>query len=779
MVVSKGKAADQKNTAEKKKSKLRRFTWFTIKLSFLGLLILAFYTLYLDARVVEKFEGQRWKIPVQVYGKVHRFYLDSPINLNHLKRELHLMGYKRVNQVKNPGQFALSKSRIIIFRRAFDFGSGVEYPEKIMIDVNQGKEQQFVSKLYIDEQPVDAVALEPYLIDRIVPESKEDRVLVPLQSVPEKLLDTLLLVEDRDFYFHHGVSPIGIARALYSNIKAGRTVQGGSTLTQQLVKNMYLTRDKTFWRKANEAIMALLLEYRYSKDQLLEAYINEVYLGQHYANGIYGFGLAAEFYFGKNVAQLSNEQMATLVGVIKGPSYYDPWRYEKRVKRRRDLVLKLMFDHDYISKAEYLTAVNSALSVRESRKLRAKNQKFPHYLQLVKKELSEMLSPQDQHSGIRVFTEFSLYTQTTMENVAELSLEKLAGTPQHELETAMVVSEKSTGAIVGVIGGKKQGYAGFNRAVNASRPIGSLIKPAIYISALERYQTYQLATMLDDKAITFKADNGDIWQPKNYDGNFSGKVSLKDSLVKSLNIPTVNLGMALGLENVAEIMHLLGYQHDITLRPSMLLGAINMSPVEVNQFYLPMINRGYGVRGHTVNKIVSAQGETIFEYLPENIQYFSEQASYLLDYALTKVAQEGTAKSLTWRLKDKTVAGKTGTTNDQRDSWFVGYDDQYLVTTWIGHDDNKPTQLTGSSGALVLYADFMKALGTVSKVSSAPEGVDDIAFESKTGYPMAVDCEGNHMLPAINRGLTMQYSCSEPQTVKKKKSWLERLFGSE
>ncbi|GHG04634.1 penicillin-binding protein 1B [Thalassotalea marina] len=779
MVVSKGKSTNNKNPVAPQKSKLRRFVWFMFKLSLLGLLVIAFYTLYLDARVVEKFEGQRWKIPVQVYGKVHRFYPNSPINLSHLKRELTLMGYKRVTKVSNPGQFALSKSRIIIFRRAFDFGSGVEYPEKIMIDVNQGQEQQFVSKLYIDEQPTDAVELEPYLIDRIVPESKEDRVLVPLQSVPEKLLDTLLVVEDRDFYFHHGVSPLGIARALYSNIKAGRTVQGGSTLTQQLVKNMYLTRDKTIWRKVNEAIMALLLEYRYSKDQLLEAYINEVYLGQHYANGIYGFGLAAEFYFGKNIAQLSNEQMATLVGVIKGPSYYDPWRYEERVKRRRDLVLKLMFDHEYISKDEYLTAVNSSLSVRSSRKLRTKSQKFPHYLQLVKKELSELLSPQDQHSGIRVFTEFSLYTQTTMENVAETSLEKLAGTAEHDLETAMVVSEKNTGAIVGVIGGKQKGYAGFNRAVNASRPIGSLIKPAIFVSALERYQTYQLATMLDDKAITFKADNGDVWQPKNYDGKFSGKASLQDSLVKSLNIPTVNLGMALGLENVAQVMHLLGYQHDITLRPSMLLGAINMSPVEVNQFYLPMVNNGYGVYGHTVNKIISAQGETVYEHMPENVQYFSEQASYLLDYALTKVAKEGTAKSLTWRLKGKTVAGKTGTTNDQRDSWYVGYDDQYLVTTWIGYDDNQPTKLTGSSGALVLYADFMNSLGAVSKLSTPPDGVDEIAFEAKTGYPMAVDCEGNVMLPAVNRGLAMQYSCSEPQPAKKKKSWLERIFGSD
>lgn len=760
-------------------TKMKRTLVLFAKLSFIFLILLAFYTLYLDAKVVEKFEGQRWQVPVQVFGKVERFSLGSEINLARLKENLLFTGYRRTNRVNNPGEFALSKKRIIIYRRAFDFGSGVEEADVVTIDVKNNGQMQQVSQLYIDNETADFVDIEPYLMGRIIPENKEDRVLVPLQSVPEKLLDTLLLVEDRDFYFHAGISPLGILRALYNNIKAGRTVQGGSTLTQQLVKNMYLTRDKTIWRKANEAIMSLLLEYRYSKDQLLEAYINEVYLGQHFANGIYGFGLASEFYFGENIAQLSNAQMATLIGVIKGPSYYDPWRYPERTKKRRDLVLKLMFKEEYMSKEAYLSALEAPLDIRQSRRLAPSKQKFPSYLQLVKKELSEMLSPALQQSGIRVFTTFSVSEQIALEKTVDEQLDNLAKQDEHELQVAMIVTDIDTGEVKALVGDKKSGYAGFNRALHAKRPIGSLIKPAIYLAALERYQQYQLGTLLEDKAISFDLNDGEIWRPKNYDGEYRGQVSLFTSLVKSLNIPTINIGMELGLNNIADVIHLLGYSDDITLRPSLLLGSINMSPYQVNQFYLPIANKGQFVQSHVVESVVSAQGETLYQHVVEQTPYFSAQASYLTDYMLTQVTQQGTAKSLTWRLNDKVVAGKTGTTNDQRDSWFVGYDAKYMVTTWLGRDDNKATDFTGSSGALTLFSEYMQQIGVVNKTNVAPSGIKVISFDKETGQPLDVVCENSIDYPAIFEGLPLSYECSKQINENKKElTWFEKLFGS-
>ncbi|MDO6444868.1 penicillin-binding protein 1B [Colwellia sp. 1_MG-2023] len=759
-------------------SKLKKVLVLFAKLSFILLILLAFYTLYLDAKVVEKFEGQRWQVPVQVFGKVERFHIGDEINLSRLKDNLLLTGYRRTSAVKQPGDFAISKKRIIIYRRAFDFGAGVEAPDIVTIDVKSKGQTPVVSQLYLDNQVTDYVEIEPYLMGRIIPENKEDRVLIPLQSVPEKLLDTLLIVEDRDFYFHAGISPLGILRALYNNLKAGRTVQGGSTLTQQLVKNMYLTRDKTLWRKVNEAIMSLLLEYRYSKDQLLEAYINEVYLGQHFANGIYGFGLAAEFYFGENIAQLSNAQMATLIGVIKGPSYYDPWRYPERTKKRRDLVLKLMFNEEYISKDDYLLALKTPLDIRKSRRLAPTKQKFPAYLQLVKKELSDLLSPALQQSGIRVFTTFSVSEQIDLEKTVNKQLIELAKKNEHDLQVAMILTDIDSGEIKALVGDKKSGYAGFNRALNAKRPIGSLIKPAIYLAALERYQQYQLGTLLDDKALSFDLNDGEIWRPKNYDGEYRGQASIFTSLVKSLNIPTINLGMALGLDNVADIIHLLGYNDDITLRPSLLLGSINMSPYQVNQFYLPIANQGNHVQSHVVESVISAQGETIYQHIVEETPYFSAQASYLTDYMLTQVTQQGTAKSLTWRLKNKVVAGKTGTTNDQRDSWFVGYDGKHMVTTWLGRDDNKATDFTGSSGALTLFAEYIKKIGVTDKTAIEPTGIKLVPFDQETGQALSGACNNSIVYPVIYDGLILNDSCKQKKNEQAKElTWFEKLFG--
>ena len=769
------KSSAEKVTEETTPSRVKRMLrwsfWLFLKMSFIAVFVLFLYSIYLDGKVRDKFEGQRWQVPVQVFGAIEKYTVGSKLTLTNLRASLSANRYKKVTHVERPGEFALSKSRAIIYRRAFDFGAGVEAPAKLTIDVTNGK----IKALYLDDEKVAQLRLEPLLLDRILPESKEDRVLVSLQAVPTKLLDTLLLIEDRNFYFHYGVSPIGILRALYQNLIAGRTVQGGSTLTQQLVKNMFLTRDKTLWRKANEAIMALILEYRYSKDQLLEAYINEVYLGQHYANGIYGFGLAAEFYFGKSIQSLNAEQMAMIIGQVKGPSYYDPWRFPERTIKRRDLVLRLMYQKEILSQQEFEHAVESPLSIRKKR--RVKQQKFPAYLQLVKAELSRHLSEYQQQSGVRVFTGFSINHQLALQATINEKLTTLAQESAEQLQVAMVVSDFKSGEIRALVGGKEAGYAGFNRALHAKRPIGSLIKPAVFLAALERYQRFNLATLIEDKEITLSSEDGQAWRPKNYDGKYRGKVHLVDALVSSLNIPTVNLGMQLGLDNVAQAIHLLGYQEDIVTRPSMLLGALNMSPMEINQLYIPIANNGKGEKSHAIDRIVSARGETLWQFEALDQQVISTQAAYLLDFSLNRVTTSGTARSLTWRLKDKVVAGKTGTTNDLRDSWFVGYDNQLLVTTWIGRDDNKPTKLTGSSGALVLFADFMTKTGAISRQANIPASVELVRFDNKNGRPVTQACDNSQLLPAVTTGLLYEADCEEAPLKSKKKSWLEKIFG--
>ncbi|MBU2893110.1 penicillin-binding protein 1B [Colwellia sp. D2M02] len=787
----KTRAKKSKNTSEKKSAiktndgQAKGWLSWCLR-TFFKVCIAAFFTLiivliYLDAKVKKTFEGERWQVPVQVYGKVDTLHVGDEANLSHIAQELKLKGYKKVAKVSAPGQFAQSSHRLIIFQRAFTFAQGFMGAEPLTIEV----ENNHITALYVQHNVVPSIQLEPQLIARLVPDNKEDRELIVLQQVPAQLIDTLLLIEDRDFYHHSGVSPLGILRALYANMRAGRTVQGGSTLTQQLVKNMFLTRDRTLTRKAQEALMALILEFRYSKDQLLEAYLNEVYLGQNFAHGVYGFGLASNFYFGKNIAQLTNHEIALLIAQVKGPSYYDPRRHPKRAKQRRDLILRLMLEQDMLSLAEFKYAVNAPLSVTNKRQSRKK--KYPAYLQLVNQELNELVSEDLRKSGIKVFTGFSHRSQQLVEQTINTQLPLLEKKYQQKsLQAAMVVSDISTGEVRALAGDRVSGFAGFNRALDAKRQIGSLIKPAIYLAALERFEQYNLATLLDDKAITLSRETGQnkksdtqgshLWRPKNYDGKYRGQVPLITGLVNSLNIPTVNLGMALGLDNVADAIHLLGYQQDITMRPAMLLGSMTMSPVEINQLYLPIAANGQYKKNHAITHIMSNQGETLWTYNDLQEQRLSNYGAYLLNYALGQVTQIGSAKSLSWRLPNNSVAGKTGTSNDLRDSWFVGYDAKHLVTTWLGNDDNKPTGLTGSSGALPLFADFMKAQGISDRKEHMPDGVIMLPFEQKTGLAVNEQCEGTTLYPAVAAGVRISKNCLQPKVDKR--SWFEKLFST-
>ncbi len=749
---------------------LRRTSLILAKVMLALIFTLVIYTIYLDAKVRKTFEGQRWHVPVQVYGKFEKLTLGQQANLNNLADSLTLNGYQKVSYITKVGQFSQSDEALNIFQRPFDFDDSNNKAQQISIKVSN----DVIVFLSIDKQGVNQLSLAPQLLARIVPDNKEDRVLVALEAIPAQLIDTLLLIEDRDYYHHYGVSPVGIIRALFTNLRAGRTVQGGSTLTQQLAKNMFLSRERTLTRKIKEALMALILEYRYSKDQLLEAYLNEVYLGQNYANGVYGFGLAAEFYFGKKLAELSNAQMALLIAQVKGPSFYDPWRYPERAKERRDLVLRLMFEQHMLSLYDFEQAAESELSIRKNKRLIKKN--YPAYIQLVKRELNQHLSSFAQKSGIKVYTGFSHRSQQLLEQSVAKQLPLLEQKyKQENLEAAMVVTDIASGEIRALVGGRESGFAGFNRALNAKRHVGSLIKPAIYAAALTRYQHYNLATVLEDKAIILKNSSGKKWQPQNYDGKYRGQVSLIEGLIYSLNIPTINLGMSIGLDNVINSIKTLGYQQKLNSRPSVLLGAVNMSPLEINQIYLTIANKGYYRKTHAINKILSAENEILWQAENSSEQRLSSNAAYLLDYALSQVTQIGTGKSLTWRLQNKKLAGKTGTSNDSRDSWFIGYDNKHLVTTWLGKDNNKPTTLTGSSGAIPLFVEFMKNQRVVDKIEDIPAGITLTLFEQKTGNAVTEQCANTVLYPAIQAGIIKSKKCLQEK--RDNRSWFEKIFG--
>jgi penicillin-binding protein 1B len=763
--VAKPKAARNKSI----KLGLRWFLLTTFKLAIAFVFLIGAYSIYLDGKIRNVFEGQRWQVPAQIYGRVLALTPGTPIRLNQLKQELQLTGYKKVAAPSQPGEFAIGESRAIIYQRRFDYGDGFSPAKLLTIDVNNNR----ISKLTNHQnQQINQARLEPLLMARMTSGSDEDRVLIGREQVPEILLDTLILVEDRNFYHHYGVSLLGIARAALSNLAAGRVVQGGSTLTQQLAKNMFLSREKTIWRKVKEALIAVILELRYSKDQILEAYINEVYLGQHYASGIYGFGLGAKFYFDRELSQLSNAEMALLIGQIKGPSYYDPWRYPERALERRDLVLRMMFEQHLINRNEFELALNSPIAVRQQR--RFARQSYPAYLQLVKSELKEKVDSYAMQSGIKVFTGFDIIAQQNIEAALNQKLTALETKEDTDnLQAAVVITDIHSGEIRALIGDRDARFAGFNRALNAKRQIGSLLKPAIYLAALERYQKFNFGTLLADQPVSLTNENGKVWQPKNYDDKFRGDVLLIDGLVNSYNVPTVNLGMTLGLDTVAKTVQTLGFNQDIELNPSFLLGAINMSPLEVSQWYLTLAKQGSYQNSHAIAKVLSNQGETLWQFNQQPNARLSSQGAYLINHALTQVSQRGTAKSLAKAFPEMSLAGKTGTSNDLRDSWFVGYDQRLLVTTWLGRDDNKPMGLSGSSGALTVFQRFMQKQGVVSRHIETPPGIDEFLFELETGNVVTQNCLGTTQYPAVRDGIKVTEQCLK----EKERSLLERIFG--
>ncbi|MGO3301186.1 MAG: transglycosylase domain-containing protein, partial [Pseudoalteromonas sp.] len=556
---SKRSAKPSSKKSMAKPSLLRRSWSIFWKLSLAGIIAMALYLIYLDARITRQFEGNKWQLPAQVYARSMSFSPGQFLSRQEVIWELDRLNYSVVNKISRTGQYEVAKNSIKIYRRDFEFYDGLEDAHIIELRFAGQKVATIKDKF---GRRLNTARLEPVQIARIGNDSKQDREFVPLDKFPPMLRDTLLVVEDKDFYQHHGVSVWSIMRALYSNIKAGRTVQGGSTLTQQLAKNIYLTRERTLSRKINEALIALILDYRYSKDQILEAYLNEVYLGQSYNQGVHGMGLAADFYFSKPVDELEYDQIAMLVAMVKGPSYYNPRRYPERTMERRDLVLRLMAENQLIDTREYRASLKRPIAIAKMKDSLQKS--YPGYLELVNRELKKLLPDQKVlDAGVRVFTYFDLQKQAAMEDSIVKSLpylERRAATDK--LEAAMISVNVKKGGVSALVAGRDPRYFGYNRVLDTKRNIGSLVKPAVYLTALESPE-FNLATQVDDSPVQVTNEQGKIWQPENFDHQFRGMMPLYKAFSQSINIPAVNTGLDIGVEKVINTLQRLGAKQSI------------------------------------------------------------------------------------------------------------------------------------------------------------------------------------------------------------------------
>lgn len=784
---TKSKAASKRKSAPKRSSaKKRRFTKtrFLMYLVLAGLLAAAVFTIYLDVTVRSRFEGKRFALPARVYARPLELYPGLKLSPGEMKRELALLRYRPAPRPDKPGTYNWSGGALDLVSRPFVFADGSQGALPLRIEFRGGELARLSDR---DKGGALSIArLDPPLIGGIYPGKNEDRVLVQLKDAPKHLIDALVAVEDRRFFSHHGIDPKGIARAALVTATGGR-VQGGSTLTQQLAKNFFLTPERTLQRKFTEMVMALLLELHYGKNEILETYLNEVYLGQDGNRAIHGFGLAASFYFDKPLSDLSVSQAALLVGMLKGPTYYSPRRNPRRALKRRNFVLEEMARQGKLNKRQLAAAKAAPLGV--VRRAPQGASPYPAFLQLVYHQLKRDYRDQDLRSeGLGIITTLDPRAQRAAESALSrrlARLEKARRVKRGFLQGAVVVTSTQNAEVQALVGGRDPRFEGFNRALDARRPIGSLIKPVVYLTALQQPQRYTLATLLDDSPLVLKQKGGQQYAPQNYDKKFRGKVSLLDALAHSYNVPTVRLGLAVGVPKVLANLKRLGARREPPGFASSLLGAGALSPLEVAQVYQTIAGGGFCTPLRAIRTVLTAQGEPLRRY-PLKVRQESDAASlFLLTTAMQQVVRRGTARSLANLLpRSLDIAGKTGTTDGLRDSWFAGFTGDRLAVVWVGRDDNKPTGLTGASGAMLVWGQAMAALDPVPLTPTQPDNVEWFWVQASSGLRSGRGCPGAVRLPFITGsaptqsagcgGGSMGEAVEEMGTTVKR--WFERMF---
>lgn len=713
----------------------RGWFWLLVKIGLVIVVLLAMYGLYLDQKIRSRIDGKVWQLPAAVYGRMVNLEPDMAVSKNEMVKLLEATQYRKVTAMTRPGEFTVQANSIEMIRRPFDFPDSKEGQVRARLTFS-GDRLETIENMENNRQ-FGFFRLDPRLITMLSSPNGEQRLFVPRSGFPDLLVDTLLATEDRHFYEHDGISFYSIGRAVLANLTAGRTVQGASTLTQQLVKNLFLSSERSYGRKANEAYMALIMDARYSKDRILELYMNEVYLGQSGDNEIRGFPLASLYYFGRPVEELSLDQQALLVGMVKGASIYNPWRNPKLALERRNLVLRLLQQQQVIDQELYDMLSARPLGVQPRGGVISPQ---PAFMQMVRQELQAKLGDKVKDlSGVKIFTTFDSVAQDAAEKAAVEGIPALIKQRKlTDLETAMVVVDRFSGEVRAMVGGATPQFAGYNRAMQARRSIGSLAKPATYLTALSQPNQYRLNTVIADAPISLRQPNGQVWSPQNDDKRFSGQVLLVDALTRSMNVPTVNLGMALGLPAVTDTWLKLGAPKDqLHPVPSMLLGALNLTPVEVAQAFQTIASGGNRATLSSLRSVIAEDGTVLYQSFPQAERAVPAQAAYMTLWTMQQVIQRGTGRQLGAKYPGLHLAGKTGTTNNNVDTWFAGIDGREVTITWVGRDNNQPTKLYGASGAMAIYQRYLANQSPFPLELTAPEDIVDMGIDNAGNFMCA------------------------------------------
>lgn len=757
----------------------RRYLLTTALAAFgLGLGFLIPYTLYLNHQVSQRFGELRWQIPTRVYARPLQLSPGLAMDAQTLKTELDAASYRDDGMGEGPGTYAADGGRFVISSRGYVDVDGRVAPRRLQVSLSGGR----VAKVHdiARKQDLKAARLDPARIATLYGQKQEERRLVRLEEVPELLVTGLQAVEDRDFSRHHGIDLSGIGRAIWVAVRSGgETRQGASTLTQQLARSglLGIGKEVTPSRKFNEILYALILEARYDKHTILEAYFNQVYLGQRGGQAIHGMSAAAEFWFGRSLDSLTTEQTALLIGMVKGPSYYDPRRNPERAKQRRDFVLAKLHENELIDAAEYKRAVAAPLGIAKTPGMAAAN-RFPAYVDLVRRQLARDYPESAlQGAGLTVLTGMSPSAQAYAESAVTRTIKSLQTGKRPPLQAGLVLTDVHDGDVLAVVGSRDVSQPGFNRAIEAQRPVGSLLKPFVYLLALAQPDTYSLASWVDDSPVTVQLGKNRRWSPGNSDGRSHGTVRLIDALAHSYNQATVRIGMKVDPERLSGLIRVLaGIKADPN--PALILGATDQSPYAMAQLYQFLASGGEIQPLHAVRGVLDPDNKLLKRYdkTPAPAQEGDSIAANLISIALQQVVSNGTGRQLLGdglgRLQS---AGKTGTSNDGRDSWYAGYTGDHLAVVWVGNDQNEQTGLYGATGAMRVWS------GIFARLPSAPlkvpgKGID---WQWIVGNNVAdASCPGARQLPFV-AGFAPAYSACivEPPVQEEESGGWRSWFG--
>jgi len=740
---------------------------FLSVLIFRGLLLIlllamcawAGFSYYLYNEIKDRFSSRRWSVPARVFSATVPIYTKQALSASQLRHMLEARRYKE--SAKDPsaaGEYRVAGHSLTVFLRDFQFPGHFLASQRIQFDFQQNK----IARIRGPKGEITFLELEPLEIARLFGPNRESRMLINIRQIPRHLADAIVCIEDHRFYDHSGVDLMGVIRAMIADFRAGRVVQGGSTITQQLVKNYFLVPDRSFRRKALELSMSLILEALYEKDEILEMYMNEIYMGNRGGVAIHGIGEAARYYFGRNVEDLTLSEAATLAGIIRGPNAYSPLTRPEAALERRNLVLKRMLDLRKISPAEYDASRLEPIKLAD---MSIASGIAPYFLDYVRKQAQDLYAPEALASeGLNIYTtlhpEMAVAAEAAVrEGLLELEKEVPSDPNSDEsggkLQAALIAIQPKTGAIYALVGGRDYSESSFNRVLNARRQPGSALKPFVFLSALDRVR---LSDKLVDLPTTYDV-GGASWTPNNYDNKYHGRVSVRYAMEQSLNAATVNLAMDIGLDKVIQTLRVLGIESPLQPVPSLALGSFEVTPMELAALYAVLDNDGQKPYLLSLKEIVDENGDVQERRSVEFSSVTSPAKAFLITSLMEGVMERGTGRPLKRLGIDFKCAGKTGTSSDYRDSWFAGFTTDLLVLVWVGFDDNRPTQLTGAQGAGRIWARFLKMVRPWVNPQNfrIPPGVAQRIICSESGQLATTRCGDQKLEYFLSDNLLNEY----------------------